>query len=418
MSKPVIFLDTLGCKVNQYESQAMRELLARQGFTFSLEVKDADVFVLNTCIVTESSEQECLLKIKNAKEKNSRLKIVAAGCLADSGRRAEGADQYITNADKQKIAALLAGEELPFENLKISGISGQARAIVKIQDGCDNFCSYCVVPNLRGKVKSRDLKEIFEEIKTLTDAGCKEIELVGKNIGCYGEDLDTGLNLSSVLSVAAGAVGDGRIRLGSIEPEHVTDDLLDVMEDSKHVCGHLHIPLQSGDDTILRLMNRNYSTGSFRKTVNKARGLLKELCVTTDLIAGFPGETEDNFRQTADFAEELAFAGANIFAYSDRPGTGAAGLGHKVTDGVKLERAERLSAACAVSAEKYSDSFIGKEAEVLLLKALEGKKGLYEGLSANNIRVFLENTGMNLVNTIVKVRLEKANGRMIGRVVQ
>lgn len=358
-------LQTFGCKSNQYESQAIRESLLAEGFEETSDPAEADAYIINSCAVTSRAGASCRNAARKAIRANKRLHLVATGCAVDAEEdwpEKLGFHAILANAQKHGIADLLLAHvqtlspALPEEDrfgLAISSFHRHTRAFLKIQDGCDNHCSYCVVPKARGRPESRPSEDILAEAARLVAAGHPEIALTGINIGVYRHQ---GLNLAGLTLRLAQTPGLRRLRLGSIEPQEVTEDLLLVMRDHDVVCPHLHLPLQSGDAGVLAAMNRRYRPGEFLDKVELARKILDQPAITTDVIVGFPGEDEAAFRNTLALCREAAFSRMHVFLFSARPGTPAAAMERRVPDGVVekwkqelLELGDTQAAAFALS---------------------------------------------------------------------
>ena len=317
-----VFFETLGCKINQYETQALREQILKAGGEVTEDIRDADYFVINSCVVTETAEKASLHKMRKALRDNPKIKVVAAGCLAelpDKAKELRLADFILKNQDKENLARLLGLSETG-KKLEVSGLFGHRRSFLKIEDGCENACAYCIVPSTRGKVKSRPLAEIVNEAERLCANGYAEIVLTGINLGAYGKELGTGI--VPVLKSILKTVKTGRLRLSSLEPEYVTPELLDIIAGSEgKICPHLHIPLQSGDDSLLRAMNRRYNLKDYTGKLEAAKKKIKNLSLTTDIIVGFPGETAKMFENSLEFMKKQGFLKVHVFSYSDRTGT-------------------------------------------------------------------------------------------------
>jgi len=423
---------TLGCKVNQYDTQAMIEALAKDCRIVSNKER-ADIYIINTCTVTNRADQKSRQKIRNVIRKNPEAFIAVTGCYAQRfpQRIAEiqGVDLILGNREKNGIASFLNGGEKNsepeifvedvdscsrYDTLSVSKHRSHSRAFVKIQDGCENYCSYCIIPYVRGKQKSRPLKDTLEEIEGLIRNGFKEIVLTGIRLGSWGEDLNNGFTLALLLKKAHEIKGLRRIRLSSIEPEDLDEDLIDRIAQIPKVCSHLHIPLQSGDNEVLRRMNRPYHSSYYQDLIEKIRKKIKGVAITTDIMVGFPGEKKEDFENTYDFAKKMKFAKVHVFKYSPRPGTLAAQLKGKVGEQEIKERSERLLGLSLKMQEEFSRLFLGKTLEVLV----ERKRNNYlTGFTDNYIRVIFNGPG-NLVNEIVKVKITQiGNENVIGELV-
>ncbi len=384
---------TLGCKVNQYDSQAMLELFEQAGYQARPFHERADVYVINTCVVTAAGESKSLQALRRARRQNPSAEIVVAGCLAQ--RDAEkllqaGARLVIGNRDRAKVVELLheavgsggalcavgSLRSLPFEPLKVSSNEGHARAVLKIQEGCDGRCAYCIIPRVRGAVRSRRLDEIREEAARLGAAGYREVVLTGIHLCSYGKDLP-GTALPDAVRAAHGAEGIRRIRLGSLEPGAVTADFVRELASLPKVCPQFHLSLQSGSDAVLRRMRRRYSAEGFLAAAARLRGAFPGCALTTDVLAGFPEETEEEFQETFAFCRKAGFARMHVFPFSARAGTEAAGLPGQLPRAVKEGRARRLAALGLELAAAYARGLVGTVQEVLFEEERDGSSRGY-----------------------------------------
>ncbi len=390
---------TLGCKVNQYDTQSIRERFLERGFHEARGNTKSDLYLINTCTVTSSADQKSRSLIRSCIRENPGAKIIVTGCLAElDSHMIEGINKkiiIIRNADKEKIPGLLnlrtnalpAGrQELANSRTKsgISSFKGHTRAFLKIQDGCDNFCSYCKVPLVRGRPRSRPLSEIVDEARVLAGKGFKEIVLTGICLGSYSHCL---VDLISALEKIPGIL---RIRLSSIEAGDVSDELINKISKSKKLCPHLHIPIQSGDDEILKKMKRRYSRKFYLGLINKIKKTIPRVSITTDCLVGFPGESERNFRNTLSLIKKIMPLRVHIFPYSKREGTYAANnfkdiIGPKVIK----ERVTKLKALADNCMLNYKKRFLGKKMPVLFECLSKEKKGYWEGYTDNYIKAFL-----------------------------
>ena len=419
------FIHTLGCKVNQYESQAMREILVKAGFKECLSKETADLYIVNTCTVTEKADRESRHWIGTFHKTNPKSKIVVTGCSAEHDAEnlafLPGVAHIVKNRDKALIADIL--NQRPTTNdqrrdLNITDFKGHTKAFVKIQDGCENRCSYCKVPLVRGGLSSRPIDDIVKEVRVLAEKGFKEIVLTGICLGAWGRDMvpddvvrASGLKepgIVDVLKAIDAAGGDFRVRLSSIEPLNVTDELLEYMAGSSRVCRHLHIPLQSGDDEILRRMNRPYSSLQYKTIVRKAVSKIKDLAVTTDIMVGFPGESNHNFKNTVDLVKDILPARTHIFTFSKRPGTAAWEMGQNADHALLKRRFYELQTACFGASYLYRSGFIGRKLEVLVETRRDRLSGWLCGYSDNYIRIQFQGDD-SLMKRVVPVRVEEAN---------
>jgi threonylcarbamoyladenosine tRNA methylthiotransferase MtaB len=359
---------TFGCKVNQYESQAIRELLLREG---CVEVAPADkppIYVVNTCAVTQATENECRRTIRRFLARAGGPLVIVTGCMADLGMRVGPGARVVRKEEAARIASI-CGTGIPacpthsqasVFDLTVSGHAGHARALLKIQDGCDARCSYCIVPKARGPSRSRPAADILAEAERLRRNGYPEIVLTGVHIGGYGRDAGN-MNLSGLLRALP-----GRIRLGSLELGDVSNELLEIVASDRRFCPHFHVPLQSGDADVLRRMDRRYSPSDYLRRMEEIKRTVALPSLTTDVIVGFPGETEDAFRNTLDLCRKVGFSRIHVFSFSPRPGTPAAEMPGRVPPRTIRQRKERLQAVAAELADDYNRRMIGREADLLI----------------------------------------------------
>lgn len=382
---------TFGCKTNQYESEGMREALLAAGFV-EAPARAADYVIVNTCSVTARADAGCRNAIRQALRANPRACVVVAGCGVDLGREwpeeLAGRGIFLPNDAKAAAAAILSrhaagetagacagagGGRFAFS---LREFSGHTRAFLKIQDGCDNFCSYCAIPQARGRPVSRPLGEILREAETLAAAGYRELVLTGINIGRYDCD---GLGLAEVLREVCAVAGAERVRLGSVEPELADKRLAEAFAANSCACPHLHLPLQSGDDRILRAMNRRYDAAGFRRATELMLAAVPELAFTTDVIVGFPGEGEEEFANTLRVCEETGFSRLHVFPFSPRPEASAAALRRTCTQREVTKRHHRLAALGEELAATYARRFLGREVKVLVEECAGGEAAGYTG---------------------------------------
>jgi len=414
-----VALATLGCKVNQYETEFIRERLEESGFTIVPSKEKADIYIINTCTVTQKAARKSRELINQARKRNKKAFLVITGCYA----QAEGEslkekfpwiDLVVRNEDKLNIDRLIKKKEkTPASRSSfIHTFYDHNRAFVKIEDGCNQFCNYCIIPYVRGdKVKSRPLGEIITEIKELLKNGFKEIVLGGINLGLYGEDLKPRISLVNLLEMIDSLKEDNiRIRLSSLEPHLITEELIDFMANSSLVCPHLHLPLQSGDKDVLKRMGRRYTPDDYRNLVKEIRKKIPSIAITTDIIVGFPGEREEEFLNTYHFLEDIKFSRVHIFRFSPRKGTPAYSMDHQVSEKVKKERSEKLRELVKIHSLEFASHFLNHSLRVLLEERRDPVSGLLTGYTDNYIRVFMEG-GDDLKNRLVMVKLtEKRYG--------
>lgn len=393
-------LHNLGCKVNAYETEAMQQLLERAGYQIVPFGEPADVCIINTCSVTNVADKKSRQMIHRARAKNSRAVIVAAGCYVQSSeeelRRDASADILIGNNRKKELVEILdeyfsrreredkKKEDLPvyvsqlhkpeaYEELSVSRVSGHVRAFIKVQDGCNQFCSYCIIPYTRGRVRSRRPEAVKEEVRKLADAGYREIVVTGIHLSSYGTDFakEEGASLLSLIGGLHEIAGIERIRLGSLEPRIVTREFAKALSGLPKVCPHFHLSLQSGCGETLKRMNRHYTPEEFLQGCGYLREAFGHPAITTDVIVGFPGETEEEFAATRRFLEQAGFFEMHIFKYSRREGTRAAGMPGQVPEPVKARRSEDLFKLEKELSRAYRKSLAGKDAAVLLEEEVE-----------------------------------------------
>ncbi len=402
-----IALHNLGCKVNGYEMDVMQQILQEKGYKIVPFDEKADIYIINTCTVTNIADQKSRQMLHRAKKKNPDAVVVAVGCYVQTGgeKIAEDTaiDLVIGNNRKRDVAEILeeylAAKEngtlsdrdrmlqsqtvidinhtKEYEEMKLTGTSGHTRAYVKIQDGCNQFCSYCIIPYARGRVRSRREEDILTEVLRLVETGYQEIVLTGIHISSYGIDRGTP-ELLQLLEKLNRIEGLRRIRLGSLEPGIITEEVAGKLSLFSKVCPHFHLSLQSGCDETLRRMNRRYTTGEYLKKVEILRRYFDRPAITTDVIVGFPGETEDEFKSTEAFLEKVHFYEMHIFKYSRRQGTRAAAMEDQVSDQVKAERSGRLMRLEQRMSQEYRQSFIGENVEVLYEEAKKIGETVYQ----------------------------------------
>lgn len=386
-------LHNLGCKVNAYETEAMRQLLEEDGYEIVPFEPGADVYVINTCTVTNIADRKSRQMLHKARKMNPDAIVVAAGCYvetADGGVEKDPAiDIILGNNQKNQLVSVIrdfeqkrAGKraEEPsgamtkkidinhtkeYENLIIDRTENRTRADIKVQDGCNQFCTYCIIPFARGRVRSRDTQDVLQEVRALAASGCQEIVLTGIHLSSYGVDLGEGMDLTALIAAVHEVDGISRIRLGSLEPGIVTEKFAYTLAELPKVCPHFHLSLQSGCDTVLKRMNRRYTSGEFREKCELLREAFTLPALTTDVIVGFPGETEEEFAVTEEFLRQIKLYETHIFKYSKRQGTRAAVMPDQVDEQVKALRSERLIALGEENRLAFEESWMGREAEIL-----------------------------------------------------
>ena len=417
------FIKTLGCKVNQYESQAMREILIRAGFKECLSKETADIYIINTCTVTHKADSESRYWAGIFHKTNPNARIVIAGCCAEKDSSSfsflPGISDIVKNDDKARIAEIL-GESIdtqypipniqyePYRFFSISDFKDHTKAFIKIQDGCENFCAYCKVPYVRGPSRSKPLADIIAEAGVLISKGFKEIVLTGICLGAWGGEFSKKLGIVDVLKQLNTISGDFRIRLSSIEPKYVTDELIDYMAGNKRICRHIHIPIQSGDDDILRKMNRPYTAGQLSDLIIKVRKKVSDVGITTDVMVGFPGETDKNFWNTVHLIKEIMPVKTHIFPFSKREGTKAYSMDDPVPGDIIKKRFHRMNITAITAAYLYKEKFLKQILDVLVESKRDRQSGLLTGYSGNYIKIMF-NGPDSLMKNIVPVKMEELN---------
>jgi len=389
---------TLGCKANQYDTQSIRERFLSKGFGETDGKTKPDYFLVNTCTVTSGADQKSRNIIRRCIKANPKAIVIVTGCLAERNWK-----------DLADIKGVSLIAKKAFFPEGISDFSQHTRAFLKIQDGCDNFCTYCKVALVRGRKHSKGMSEIIKEARALVDGGFKEIVLTGICLGGYGEDSSFGKNLVDVIKELEGINGLLRIRLSSIEAGDISCGLIKHMSESKKLCRHLHIPIQSGDDSILKRMNRKYTSRKYQNLIFRVKRAIPGVSITTDCLVGFPGETEDNFNNTVKLVNKILPLKTHIFPYSMRPGTKAAEFGGLVEDKMVNQRCAKLEKISTECRDRFMRDFTGKKVLVLIEGICKDNPGYLEGLTDNYLKVRLK-FKPGLKNSLVKVKLRKALG--------
>lgn len=377
---------TLGCKVNAYESEYVMSLFQEKGYTIADFNDICNIYIINTCTVTNQSDSKSRKIIHQAIRKNPHACIVAMGCFVEANKDIdiEGVDILIGNKDKSKVVELVeqyfktknkinnlySNLGVVFEDMEIKNFEGRTRAFVKIQDGCENFCSYCIIPYVRGKCRSKKPEKVIKEITTLVENGYKEIVLTGIHTGNYGRDLDT--DFASILKEIVKIPGLYRLRISSIEITELTEEVLDIIENNPVIANHLHIPLQAGSDEVLKWMNRKYDKNYFKNKIDKIRKIRPNISISTDVIVGFPGETDELFEESYNFCKEIGFSKIHVFPYSMRKGTPASKFKNQVDGNIKKERARKLIELSESLEREYMNHFLNSSIEVLMEHSKDG----------------------------------------------
>lgn len=420
-------LHNLGCKVNAYETEAMQQMLVRAGYEIVPFQEYADVYVINTCSVTNIADRKSRQMLHKAKKENPDSIVVAAGCYVQTSKEQAQADEAIDiligNNRKHELVELLERcfaereqtqekpESVPdinrreetYEELHLEQTAEHTRAFLKVQDGCNQFCSYCIIPYARGRIRSRQTAEVVKEVQALAQNGCHEVVLTGIHLSSYG--LDHGEDLLVLIRAVHEVEGIYRIRLGSLEPNIITEEFAGALAKLPKVCPHFHLSLQSGCDATLKRMNRRYDTKGYAEKCEILRKHYEHPAITTDVIVGFPGETWEEFEETKAFLEKIHFYEMHIFKYSKREGTKAAVMEHQVPEEIKAERSGILLALEKEMSKEYRDYYIGQETEALLEEEFlfEGKR-YFTGYTKEYVKVAFQ-TEENLENILVKGRI-------------
>ena len=416
-----ICIKTLGCKVNSYESEAIEEDFISHGYEVTNEYKDADVIVINTCTVTNQADAKSRKVIRQARRENENACLVVCGCSSEHHKeniKDLGMNILIGNHGKMEIYNMVQEwnktheniykfidiRKVKFENMDIRKMEGKTRSFVKIQDGCNNYCTFCIIPFMRGNVRSKDFDVAVNEINSLVADGYQEIVLTGIHTGAYGEGED--YDLTDLIHEVSKNDGLKRIRISSIEITELNDKFLEEFKNNEKICPHLHVPVQCPNDKILKLMNRKYTLDEYKDKVNTLRSLRDNVNITTDLIVGFPGETDEDFDIVMDECKKIGFSKIHTFPYSKRDGTKASTM-VQVKDSDKTDRVDKMLRLSDILESKYYQSFIGKELRVLVEKDY--------GLTDNYIKVELDKKCKE--NTFVNVKICEVNGTNVKGVV-
>lgn len=429
---------TLGCKVNQADTASMENLFLRSGHQLVSFDGEADVYIINTCVVTNTGQRKSRQTIHRAIRKNPNALIVVTGCYpqtaAEEVKAIAGVDMIIGNQDRAQIVQLVEERlahrqtdtldavhkltaSTAFEEMAAGDITDKTRAFLKIQEGCNQFCTYCIIPYARGPLRSRSLESIRTETQRLISAGFKEIVLIGIHLGCYGKENSDGPTLYDAVKTVLDVPGMQRLRLGSLESVEVEPRLLTLMQEDARFCRHLHLPLQSGCDKTLQAMHRPYTTAKFKTLLADIKTRVPDIAITTDVIAGFPGETEADFETTCKFAESCGFSKMHIFPFSARKGTPAEKFAGAVTEAVKKERADILGRIDETMHKTFLQAMVGQTAEVLFEQP--AGEDYFEGLTGNYQRVFVKSGGRNLGGEILPVKITAFDGeKLLGEIIK
>lgn len=421
--KKVAFI-TLGCKVNQYETNAMIQQFLQKEYEIVEATEKADIYVVNTCTVTNMSDRKSRQMLRRVKELNQQAMVVACGCYVQVAKeeveKIEEIDLLLGNNEKKKIVEIV--EKYIEENKKHAEMEDvmqqreyvelgeityteKTRAVIKVQDGCDRFCSYCIIPYSRGRVRSRKPEKVIDEIKKIAVEGIKEVIITGIHVASYGKDLKEKYQLIDLLEEINKIKGIQRIRLGSIEPLLITDEFLERLAKLEKICHHFHLSLQSGCDETLKRMNRRYTTQEFKEIVKRLRSCYKDVILTTDIIVGFPLESQEEFEKTYQFLQEIKFYQMHVFKYSPRKGTKAAQMAGQIDGRIKEERSQKLIELSNQNKKEYNKEYVGKKVEVLVE---EEKNGYYQGHTKNYILAEVKSKE-NLENKIITAKCIEAD---------
>ncbi len=411
---PKFTIQTLGCKVNQYESNKIKETLLSLGFTEKKDGEEADLQIINTCTVTHLADKKSRQKIRQAAKLRSSGMIIVTGCGVDNDK------SKITSIGEDFIMIPNKGKETFADTVKqifktenhfyaSAKTRNRNRAFLKIGDGCDRFCSYCIVPYVRGPIKTRAMEEVLSEADSIAGGGCREIVLTAIHLGAYGSELKNGDNLSILLENICKRLPEVRLRLSSLEPLDFSAEILESMKKHPQICRHIHLPLQHASDSILKAMNRNYTKDDFRKIVNTIRESISDVSITTDIIVGFPGETEDDFNKLKLFVKEMNFLKCHIFKYSQRTGTKAVSFTGQIDEKIKSARSSELIAVTDLITEEIHGKAVGTEMNILV----EGRQnGLWTGFSSNYMRAWFRSDA-DMYNKRIRVKIERYENKML-----
>ena len=434
MKNKKVALHNLGCKVNAYETEAMQQILEENGYEIVPFAPGADIYIINTCTVTNIADRKSRQMLHKAKKMNPQAIVVAAGCYVqaagDELKLDEAIDVVIGNNQKQNLAEILEAYEQShaqekenaevslidinhtkeYEALSIHKTAEHTRAYIKVQDGCNQFCSYCIIPYARGRVRSREMSDVVEEVKQLASAGYQEVVLTGIHLSSYGIDKEDGSNLLKLIQAVHEVDGIRRIRLGSLEPRIITEEFAKTISSMEKMCPHFHLSLQSGCNTTLKRMNRRYTAEEYYEKCQLLRKYFEHPALTTDVIVGFPQETEEEFEITKAFLEKVEFYETHIFKYSRRKGTRADQMEGQIPEEVKTQRSHILQKLHEKNKHKFESWYIGKETEVLFEEEVE-KNGIscYQGHTREYLKVTVPANGQDLHNKICDCILQESD---------
>jgi threonylcarbamoyladenosine tRNA methylthiotransferase MtaB len=400
-----VAVDSLGCKLNQAEAERLAHELAGAGYTVVLPSGSPDIYILNTCTVTHVADRKARHMLRSARRRNPAVKLIAIGCYAERTpgelEKIESIDLIIGNERKSQIVQILndtLGVSFPSPEVSMTYRNGRrTRSFLKVQDGCSNFCAYCIVPFVRSREECVPPEEVVSEVASRVLAGYREVVLTGTEIGTYGSN---GVDLEGLLERILAETGINRLRLSSLQPPEITPGLLELWQDPR-LCPHFHLSLQSGSDGVLRKMKRRYDTADYRRVVSMIRDSVPDAAITTDVIVGFPGETDEEFEQSMEFCRDMCFARIHVFPYSLRPGTAAAQMKPAVPPSVKKQRSRQMLDLAEESSLAFRQRYTGKTMDVLWEQR---SGGLWSGLTGNYIKVYIKSSD-NLANRLAPVKL-------------
>ncbi len=420
---------TLGCRVNQYESEAMAEKFIKDGYEVVDYSDFADVYVINTCTVTNMGDKKSRQIINRAKKENSEAIVAVVGCYSqiatnevssiDSvdvvlGTRNKGDIVYYVNKARETQEKQVVVNEVlrnkVFEDLDIEEYQDKTRAFLKIQDGCNRFCTYCLIPFARGNICSKNPQKVLNEVERLASHGFKEVILSGIHIASYGMEFDEQYTLVDLLEKIEEIDGIERVRIGSIEPKFFTDDVISRIKKMKKLCPHFHLSLQSGCTSVLSRMNRRYTADEYEKIVRLLRENIKDVSITTDVIVGFPGETDTEFNETYEFLKRIKLTKTHVFKYSKREGTKAAVMPNQVDGNIKEIRSKKLIELNDINEEAFTKNLIGNEVYVLIEQKVKNTENTYEGYTSNYVKVEINNCNENMKGNIIKCKITDNKG--------
>jgi len=427
---------TLGCKVNQYETEAMIESFESAGYETVEYTEYADVYIINTCTVTNMGDRKSRQVIRRALELNPDAFVAVVGCYSQIAPKEvleiPGVSLVVGTNERNRIVELVEYamekeeklnlvndimEVSEFEEMSIKNYKSRTRAFLKIQEGCDQYCTYCIIPYARGHIRSRKPESIIAEVRELAENGFREVVLTGIHVASYGKDLGN-TSLIEMIEKVHQVEGIERIRMSSVDPNVMTEEFIGRLKKLPKICRHFHLSLQSGCDETLKRMNRKYTTEEYKRVVGKLREVFADVAITTDLIVGFPGETEEEFQKTAAFIEEISFSAMHVFKYSPREGTPASKYQNQVKPQVKDARSKLVTSIAKKSEEKFKKGFIGSCRSVLYERPIDEKSSLYEGLTDNYIRVVSESQSDIKGKIIETILVELREDSMAGKIKQ